>query len=130
MNDDDKKLAEYKEAAAEERLNAGLLFGQLTVYLASTGGLIQVVTSKPHLYLLALAGILLSIAFYIIGERCGDFAHAARNRAKELESSLGFKLYSSAPAAKIRHATRINASRLIFICGLAGWFVVLIRSMG
>ena len=125
MNDDEKRLAEYKEATAEERLNAGLLFGQLTVYLIATGGLIQVATSKPHLHMVALVGILLSVAFFVIGERCGDFAHAARKRAKVLEPLLGFSLYTSAPDPMIPHATRINATRLIFVCGFVGWLVIL-----
>ena len=126
MEEYDSKLAEYKEATAEERLNAGLLFGELTVYLAVTGGLIQVVASKPQLlYWMCIPGIVISVAFWVIAERCGDFAVAARNRAKNLEEYLGFFLYRSVPKPKIRGCTRINGTRWIFAFGFISWSFIL-----
>jgi len=123
MNEDEKNLAEYKEACAEERLNAGLLFGQMTVYLVAMGGLLQIAASKPTLWVLPLLGMFVSLAFFVIGERCGDFAHAARERAKNIEPLLGFALYTSAPKAKIPWATRINATRIVFVGGFTGWLI-------
>ena len=42
MNDDEKFLAEYKEALADLRFHSGLMFGELTAYLVASGVLLQI----------------------------------------------------------------------------------------
>lgn len=123
MEDEDKYMSEYKEVAAEERLNATLLFGQLTVYLAANGALLQALKDAKHPIFICFAGMVLTIAFCVIGERCGDFAHSALKRAKEIEKMLKMSLYLSRPKAKLSIATRINAARFIFAFGFISWFI-------
>jgi hypothetical protein len=137
MEQTDIQLAEYKEALAEVRLHSTLMFGELTVYLGASAGLLQVasrVDATPSMRLgLSVAGIVLSVAFYVLHERFGDFVHVARRRARDLEQSLGFKLYSSAPERRplfgVRIVTAINAARLLFVCGCGAWLVILIAAV-
>jgi hypothetical protein len=137
MDTTDTQLAEYKEALADVRLHSTLMFGELTVYLGASAGLVQVTSrddaTQPTRLGLSVAGIVLSVAFYVLHERFGDFVHVARKRARDLEQSLGFQLYSSAPERRrlfgARIVTAINAARLLFVCGCAGWLLVLIAAV-
>jgi hypothetical protein len=133
MNDDEKLLAEYKEAVADIRLHSGLMFGELTVYLGASGILLQIAFKQdiPDIHIpIGAVGVVLSIAFYVLHERFGDFVHAARRRAKEIESKLGFALYSSSPPPRkclySSIVTAINAARSVFITGLAGWVLEMV----
>jgi hypothetical protein len=127
-------LGEYKEALADVRLHSGLMFGELTVYLAASGALLQI-RFKDSLpwsakISIAVAGIILSFPFYVLHERFGDFVHVARNRARELEKRLCFSLYSSSPLPRWKVFTAINAARFVFIVGALGWLGALLQSAG
>jgi len=134
MDQADAQVAEYKEALAEVRLHSTLMFGELTVYLGASAGLLQIVSRSdvtPPIRLgVTTFGIVLSLAFYVLHERFGDFVHVARRRARDLEQSLGFKLYSSAPARRQLFGapivTAINAARFLFVAGGLTWLVILI----
>lgn len=127
----DKKIEEYKEAGALHRLHITLMFGQMTVYLAASAGLIQVLTKEvppliPVQIVLSLIGIALSIIFWIVTERAAKFLHSARNRAMEIEKQLELSLYSSGPSRENSVLTATNATRLLYLSGILGWFSLLI----
>ena len=134
MKEEEAWLAEYKEALADIRLHSGLMFGELTVYLVASSVLVRAVLKNDPGQVpkgtIAVIGIVLSIAFFVLHERFGDFVHVARGRAKQLESQLGFELYSSSPPARrlfwAPFVTAINAARLVFVAGFAGWVLTLL----
>lgn len=127
---DHPKIDEYKEAVASHRFQNGLLIGELTVYLAVMGVLLNAALSdtKGNTIIISLLGAVITVAFFVICERAGDFSHAARRRAASLESELGFKLYSAeAPRKSI--ATAINAIRVVYGCAFLMWISVFARML-
>lgn len=105
MDEYEALLSEYKEALADVRLHSGLMFGELTVYLAASGVLLQIKSKGTLPCGAEVLGVILSLAFYVLHEGFGDFVHVARRRARELEKRLGFVLYSSsAYSDQIRHS--------------------------
>jgi hypothetical protein len=124
-------VEEYKEAGQLHRLQIGLLFGQITVYLGISGGLFAVYfdqhrAQRPILDTgIPVAGLLLTLFLFIISERAGDYSHAARRRAVEIQNQLGFNLYmeNSRPAAFGGLATAINATRGIYALGFVAWLI-------
>lgn len=138
MNDYDACLSEYREALAEVRVNSSLMFAELTVYLASSGALLQLYFKPDNAHQgnlpIAIIGLLLSLAFYVLHDRFGDFVHGARRRAEALERRLGFSLYSSSPHSRpvlgvVAVASAINAARLLLLTGFAGWLCVMFSEM-
>jgi len=125
-------VEEYKEAGEIHRLQIGLLFGQITVYLGISGGLFAVYFDQQRAQSpildtwIPVAGLLLTLFLFIISERAGDYSHAARKRAVDIQNQLGFKLYmeNSRPAAFGGLATAINATRGIYALGFVAWLVV------
>lgn len=124
---DDKYLNEYKEAASVSRFESALMFGQLTVYLATSGATLKAVTA-PDLenhwgVLLAVIGFVLSCAFCIITHRAADFHHTAERRARELEIKLNFRVHTIVPPRKWG-LSATNA--VVFICsaGIVLWAII------
>ena len=128
VDKDEKILAEYKEAVTAYRFASAMFIGELTVYLAASGALVNAIGSEPARPIIvvpAVIGIILTLAFWVITHRAGDFYHAARRRAIKLEDKLGFRIHSRGPI-KRRLLTATNAIHLIYLTGLVCWIAVLV----
>jgi hypothetical protein len=128
MDKDEKSLEEYKEAATAHRLQNTLLIGELTVFLGATAALLNIAFSAPLpttlvRIVLALVGLVLSCAFFIIGKRAADFNHAYRDRAAKLEEELGFLLYSRRPRPRW---SATYATYVLYITGILIWLALLV----
>ncbi|MCX7109964.1 MAG: hypothetical protein NTX45_07525 [Proteobacteria bacterium] len=100
MDEDNKKLLleEFKEAGHLHRLHVSLMFGQITVFLGATGGLVHRITNAPPLdpvmiRVLAIFGCLLAFLFLVLHERVYAYSHGSRSRAEEIQRILGFSVY-------------------------------------
>ena len=132
MSNQDKLIEEYKESGLAQRFHNTLLIGELTVYLATSGVILNVVFRDPppsqaSRLILAIVGMIITIVFFLICERSGDFLHSARNRSKALEDKLGFLLYSDEPKS-CQILSAINAIRLLYALSFLGWIIVLFDS--
>ncbi|MFO1431562.1 MAG: hypothetical protein U1F76_15695 [Candidatus Competibacteraceae bacterium] len=131
--DDERKLKEFTEAAAMQRFEAGILFGELTVYLAMFGGLLNAYYRTPPLsridqVLLSCVGLGLSLAFTVINSRGAKHLLAVIRRAEELGRELGMPLYDYRPIGKTVFSG-LNAVRFIYILGIATWIILILRGM-
>ena len=124
---------EFKSAEELHRFEATMMLGQTAVYLVATGALLNAVGGKEvspfNRIVIAVLGMVLSLAFLQITRRCGLNLQGARKRAEELGRDLQFKLYSPdyrAPAGEFF----VGKNVANIICGIGGllWFVVLCGS--
>ena len=133
MNNESKWLEEYKEAGLAQRFHNTLLIGELTVYLVTSGAILSLVFRNPPpsqetRIMLALAGTIITIVFYLICERSRDYLYSARNRSKALEKELRFSLYSDGPKSR-KVFSAINAIRFLYAFSFLGWIIALINCM-
>ncbi len=120
---------EYMDASSNIRHWSTLRFAQLTIYIAITGGLLNVYFGRGPLpavsaILLSIAGVLLSILFLILQERTMMWWYMFVVRADELEKDLGFRQYSARPPAGLFSSR--NAIRLLFALMIIFWVVTLV----
>lgn len=132
MNDDEKRLEEFKEASSFHRLQNAILLGQITVFLAANTGLLVFLSGLPASveFLtvgLKLCGILLSFLLLAIADRAYQYSHMARSFAGKIGEELGFKIYTEKwipPGSWLPPAT-IAMKGFYIVVGLL-WLVSLI----
>ncbi len=120
---------EYLDASDNIRHWNTLRFAELTIYIALTGALLNAIVGKsPPLPPVVsapakVAGILVTILFFVLHERTMLYWYNFVERAAELEKELGFQQYSSRPRAGI--ITGRNAMRLFFLIMALFWVISL-----
>jgi hypothetical protein len=116
---------EYLDASSNQRQFQSIRFAQLTVYLALTGFLLNLlfggssaVTALVRTLLLS-GGLITTLLFWIHQERTMAYWNHFVRRAAELEKELGFKQYSTRPPAGI--FSSFMAMRLFFLIITLFW---------
>lgn len=118
---------EYLDASANQRQFMTLRFAQLTVFLAISGFLLNILFNESTALpaygdeILKTGGLFISILFWIHQERTMAYWNHFVNRAAELEGELDFNQYRSRPPAGI--LSSFNAMRLFFIIVVAFWIL-------
>ncbi len=122
---------EYIDASNNARQFQTLRFAELTIYMALTGALVAVTFSKiaapvDPLATVALkvAGILITLLFWILQERTMLYWRHFVKRAAELEPELGFRQYSTRPSEG--WVTSQNAIRALFVVLTVFWLAALV----
>jgi hypothetical protein len=116
---------EYLDASNNQRQFQTLRFAQLTVFLAISGFLVNVLLSESIALpaygdeVLKTGGLFVAIVFWIQQERTMLYWNHFVSRAAELEEELGFNQYRSRPRAGI--LSSFKAMRLFFIVVVAFW---------
>ncbi len=116
---------EYLDGSANQRQFMSLRFAQLTVFLALSGFLINILFSETILLptygdeILKAGGLLVALLFWIHQERTMTYWNHFVNRAAELEEELGFRQYRSRPTAGI--LSSFKAMRVFFVVIVAFW---------
>jgi hypothetical protein len=116
---------EYLDASSNQRQFQSIRFGQLTVYLALAGVLLNLLVggaaSMSSLVrpLLETAGLLITVLFWIHQERTMAYWNHFVQRAAELEETLGFKQYSTRPPSGI--ISSFKAMRVFFLILTLFW---------
>ncbi len=116
---------EYLDASANQRQFQTIRFAQLTVYLALTGFLINLLFSHPESMtplvriLLKSAGLITTLLFGVHQVRTEAFWSHFVRRAAELEEELGFKQYSTRPRSGF--ISSFKAMRAFFIVLTLFW---------
>jgi hypothetical protein len=122
------QLEEFREAGQAHRLHVTLMFGQITVFLAASAGLLHTLlgdVSQASARLLGAAvGILISFVFLVHHERVYAYSFAARQPATRLQEDLGLTLYQDPPRPTLLPVRATTASR-IPLCG--SWTVLDVR---
>lgn len=126
MTKDDAKV-EYIDVSNNLRHWNTLRFAELTVYMAITGAMLNVVFGKstpPPLgvgLLMKGSGILVSLLFLILHERTMSWWYRFVERAAELEETLEFEQYRRRPQG--HKMTGTVSIRLFFIVMVLFWAV-------
>lgn len=116
---------EYLDASNNQRQFQTLRFAQLTVFLAVIGVLFNLLfggsaTSDLTVRtLIKAAGLLVTLVFWVQQERTQSFWTHFVQRAAELEEELGYKQYSTRPAAGL--ISSFKAMQLFFIILTLFW---------
>ena len=110
-----------KDAQSNVRFFSGLRFGQFTVFLATSGGLIKMFFDNsgfPRI-LFAPTGIVVTVVFFVINFRARDRVETSRKRAKQLRP----------PIPKWREKlTATNATYFLYGYVFFAWIILLIIS--
>jgi hypothetical protein len=126
MNKEDAKT-EYIDVSSNLRHWNTLRFAELTIYIAITGAMMNVAFGKNTEDLLAfsilvkVAGIVVSILFWILQERTMMWWYAFVERAAELEEILGFEQYRNRPQG--HKITGRVAMRIFFFIVMVFWLL-------
>jgi len=121
---------EYGHASENIRHYQNTRFSLLTVFIAISAGLLTVLSAtsatSPGYFplILKVAGLLITLLFWLLQERTMLYWYHFVRRAAELESKLGYKLYSSRPEAGL--LTSNNALRLFFIIIAIFWIATIV----
>lgn len=121
----------YKEARTDVRFFSGLMFGQLTVFLVTSGGLIKVFFDNPGFARIpiALTGLVVTVVFFVVNLRARDWVEASRKRANESLSPEESPQESSPAIPKWRgKLTATNATYFLYGYAAAAWIILLIVS--
>ena len=126
---DNLQAAEYTALCENMRVYGNRIYAVLTFFLTSNGFLFSKLCfgqDKPcQNAMLAATGSLLTVLFFMIGERSADFYHHYRKRAIELEARLGFRQFTvPCPAPKPPRLKETWAIRLLYalvLCHWLGW---------
>lgn len=117
---------EYLDASSNQRQFQSIRFAQLTVYLALTGFLLNLLFGNATeqmtplvRILLEIGGLITTLLFWIHQERTMAYWNHFVRRAAELEVILGFKQYSNRPNAGL--FSSFKAMRLFFIILTIFW---------
>ena len=130
MTEDNSKKDEYLDVSHNMRTYINMRFAQLTLFIAITAALLNVIYGKDNgllqnIYIaLKFGGLLSAFIFLIMEIRAADFFHHYKRRAIELEESLGYKQYTLRPEKKVFTAT--NAVYLLIGAVFIFWVIVLI----
>jgi len=120
---------EYLDASDNIRHWNTLRFAELTIYIALTGALLNAIIGKsPPLPPLVsvpgkIAGLVVTILFFVLQERTMLYWYSFIHRAAELEKELGFQQYSMRPPVGI--ITGRNAMRAFFLTMVLFWVISL-----
>lgn len=126
MTKEDIRL-EYVDVSNNLRHWNTLRFAELTVYIAITGAMMNVVLGRStplpwgFAVLVKAAGILTSVLFLILQERTMTWWYRFVERAAELEEELGFQQYRRRPTG--HKITGRVAIRLWFIVIILFWIL-------
>jgi hypothetical protein len=96
---------EYLDASANQRQFMTMRFAQLTVFLAISGFLVNIIFSESFVLpkygdvVLKLGGLIVALLFWVHQERTMAYWNHFVQRAAELEKELGFNQYRSRPSA-------------------------------
>jgi hypothetical protein len=121
---------EYTDISESIRHWQNMRFAQLTVFIALTAGMFATVyhtdfnTSDITKLLTKLAGAGVSIMFWLMDERVVQYWRSGRNRAIELERTLGYAQYSSTPPRG--RLTAGNAVRAFYLVHLLSWIAAIV----
>jgi hypothetical protein len=122
LSKEDAKV-EYIDVSSNLRHWNTLRFAELTIFIAATGALMNVVfagkVTQPMLTLLKVAGALVTLLFLILQERTMAWFYRFLERAAELEEVLGFYQYRQRPQGH-RITGRVSI-RLFFIVIILFW---------
>ena len=127
-------IDEYKEASSNMRTYTNMRFAQLTLFIAITGILINVLfvqdsgTTCPFQFAMKIGGLIVGVVFLLMEERASDFFHHYKKRAIELEGQLGFQQYINRPERKLITAT--NGVRILFVADIIFWITALFSVYG
>ena len=121
---------EYHELCENMRHYGNMRFAQLTLFTALTAGLLGAAASPPDdmpwlRLLLAVAGAVSALAFWVMELRSSEYWRSFHDRAKELEEGLGYKQFRSGPG---RPSGGLSASRAVgalYWLAVAMWLVIL-----
>lgn len=130
--ENDKQFYELRSVEELHRFEASMMLGQTAVYLVSCGALLDAINKNDssiiEIIALCIFGVILSLAFAIIIHRTGVNLRGARKRAEELSEELGFNLYSKGYRASSNSLfTGKSATKMICLCGMIYWLVVLLK---
>ena len=120
---------EYLDASENIRHWNTLRFAELTIYIALTGALLTaIIRESPPLpppvgAAAKIAGLVVTILFFVLQERTMLYWYSFVRRAAELEKELGFQQYSTRPSAGIISGR--NAMRVFFLTMVLLWVVSL-----
>jgi len=130
------KEKEFKSAEELHRFEAGIMLGQMAVFLLATGTLLIGILNEINRVsafgkiCVSFFGIVLSLIFFVITRRSSHNLVHARRRANELARELGYKLYSPEYRAQSRKIfTGTKLTRVVCLCGGLVWLVVLIKAL-
>lgn len=116
-------LEEYKDLSANMRHYANIRFAQLTIFIAITGGIIKglmdSLPSSPFGLVLPVIGICIAAMFWVMEERNQDSLKDFERRARDLETSLGYRQYTNRRTATCLSLT--NATRIIYAGAIVLW---------
>jgi hypothetical protein len=121
-------LEEYKEAGQNMRHYANHLAVFLAMFVVATGGLsgialgINAPKSDIGVLTIRAAGVVVSLAFWLMTESASHLWRHFMLRAAAIEPQLGFKIYTSIrgyPNFRIRPG--MWAVRILFIGAIAFW---------
>ncbi len=116
---------EYLDASANQRQFQSLRFAMLTVYLAISGFLLNLLAGHsatlpmPAALMLRAGGLIVTLLFWIHQERTQAYWNHFVRRAAELEEQLGFSQYRTRPPAGI--VSSFRAMRAFFIVVVVFW---------
>lgn len=126
LSKEDAKV-EYIDVSSNLRHWNTLRFAELTIFIAVTGAMLNLVFSGtvPPIVniLLKLAGALISLMFLILHERTMTWWYRFVERAAELEEQLGFQQYRNRPRG--HRITGTVSIRIFFIILILFWIVSL-----
>ena len=125
-------IEELREAGQIHRLHITLLFGQLTVFLAATGGVVSALLSEANsttARVMGAFGLLLAFVFLVQHERVHQYSRFARDRAISAQNELGVTVYAVLPSSRWLRIGAGYASRLLYLSAAAFWVYVIIRGV-
>ena len=121
---------EYLDASNNQRQFQSIRFAQLTVFLAITGVLLNLIfgasasPSPTRAILMKAGGLIITLLFWVQQERTMTYWTHFVRRAAELEEELGFKQYSTRPPSGL--FSSFKAMRLFFILLTLFWIASMI----
>jgi fatty acid desaturase len=111
-----------KEARADVRFFSGLMFGELTIFLTVSGGLLKMFLSSwtlPRIFI-ALTGLIIAGVFFVINVRSRDWVEISRAGAEEQTRAM--------PRWRGK-LTATYATYSLFAYAAAAWIILLIISV-
>ena len=123
-------LEELREAGQNHRLHVTLMFGQITVFLAASGGLLSALlgtVNSTTSRMIGAVGMLVTFVFLVHHERVYAYSLSARDRAIRLQDALGLNLYRDPPRPVVLPIRATTASRMLYLTASIFWAFVLAR---
>jgi hypothetical protein len=128
---DENKRAEYLDVSNNMRAYGNMRFAQLTLFIAITAALINLLFGKDPpasarvTVALKIAGLIIAAVFFIFEESSTSYWRYYKDRAKALERDLGFHQYTDKPKRSIPVPATWGA-RILLFSALAFWLVSLL----